>query len=301
MARRRDIVIAVLIGASFVLVFGWFALVFSDFAQSEPFEFSGSGNIGVVEVFGVIDESSGRRWLRQMERYAERSDIEAVILHINSPGGGTAISQELYESVLRLREQKPVVASFASVAASGGYYIACGADQIVANSGSLTGSIGVIFQYYTYAELMDKVGIDAQTIVSGEFKDVGNPSRDMTRNEELMLKSIVMDSYEQFVEAVAGGRGLDKESVYRLADGSLYTGLQAYNLGLVDTLGGLYDAAWVAMELAGMEGEPQLIRPVVRERRGLFGLAQSLLQRAHGLLDTYSISPQLEYRYRMSE
>ncbi len=301
MARKRDIVVAVIITCTFLIAFGFFALMLVGLSSdTEEFSFSGlGGSVGVIEVFGIINEPSGRQVIRQLDRWADRSSIEALVLHINSPGGGVSISQEIYDAIGRFRaEGKPVVASMASVAASGGYYIACAADMIVANPGTLTGSIGVIMQYPVAEKLLDKIGIEYQTIKSGELKDVGDFSRKATEKERLMLRSLVMDSYEQFVDAIATGRGKDKEEIYPVADGSIFTGQQAFNLGLVDELAGLKEAIDLAAELAGMDADPDVIRPYRREKRGLIDLFGRLVGQVSTTLETNVSGPQLLYLYQ---
>jgi len=300
MAKKRDIIIIVIIIVSFLFAFGFFGLIFIGLLSGGGgISLSGlGGNVGVIEMFGVIDETSGRKVIKQMDDWADNSSIKAVVVHVNSPGGGVAISQEVYDAMLRLRNEKPVVASMASVAASGGYLIARAADRIVANPGTITGSIGVIMQYYTYYELFDKVGLGMETVKSGELKDVGSPVREMTDKEELMLRAVVMDTYEQFVEVVANGRQLTKEDVYPLADGSIFTGLQAYNLGLVDTLGGLNEAVELAAELAEIEDEPNVIRPYKRERGTIFDLFGTFLENINQKVENSSSGPQLLYLYQ---
>ncbi len=300
MARTRDVVIAVVIGFSFLMVVGFFGLVFIGLmSEGGELDVAGlGGNIGIVEVFGIIDEPSGRKWIDQIDKWAERSSIKALVVHINSPGGGVAISQEVYDAILRARQEKPVVAALASVAASGGYYIACGADRIIANPGTLTGSIGVIVKFHTFQGLMGKVGVETETVKSGEMKNFGDYSRPMTDKEESMLRSVVMDSYEQFVEVVAGGRGRGKEEVYPLADGSVFTGLQAYNLGLADTLGGLKEAIDLAADLADLGDDPRVVRPYERRQAGLFDLLGGLLGEVEEAVNYQVIGPQLMYLYR---
>jgi len=300
MAKKRDVIIGVIIAVCFVFAFGFFALIFIGmFTGAGDMGFSGiGGNVGVVEMFGVIDEKSGREVIEQLDDWTDNSSIKAVVLHVNSPGGGVAISQEVYDAILRLRNEKPVVAAMASVAASGGYLIACAADRIVANPGTLTGSIGVIMQYYTYYDLFDKVGLGTATIKSGELKDVGDPTRPMTEQEEMMLRSVVMDSYEQFVEVVANGRQMEKENVYPLADGSIFTGLQALNLGLVDTLGGLKEAVDLAAELAELDGEPRVVRPYRREKVSIFDLMGNLLENLNEKVEKSVEGPRLLYLYQ---
>jgi protease-4 len=169
--------------------------------------------------------------------------VKGVLLRINSPGGTVPTSQEINGELLALRSKnKPVVASMADVAASGGYYIACGADKIVAQPGTLTGSIGVIFNSINVKVLADKVGVQPQVVKSGLFKDIGSPFRPFTPEEKELLKGIIDDSYDQFVQVVSKGRNLPVDTVKKLADGRVYTGRQALKLGLVDQLGG-YDTS----------------------------------------------------------
>lgn len=300
MAKKRDIIVGVIIIFSFVVAMGFMGLMFVGLmAGDDGFEIGGfGGEVGVIELFGAIDEELGRTFIKQLDRWADKNSIEAIVIHINSPGGGVSISQEIYDAVKRAKEKKPVVAAMASVAASGGLYVACAADRIVANPGTVTGSIGVIFQFNTFRGLMDKIGIDAETIKSGELKDVGSPYRSMTKKEELMLRSVVMDTYEQFVGAVAEGRGMEIEQIYPLADGSIFTGLQAYNLGLVDSLGGLYEAIEIAAELAGLGDDPSIVRPFKRRKGSIFDLMGTILRKINVEIDRSVSGPQLLYLYR---
>ncbi len=302
MAKRRDIVIGVIIVVSFLVAFGFMGLMFIGVMSGDSdFNISGlGGNIGVVEVFGTINESTGRRAIKELEEWADDNSIQAIVVHVNSPGGGVAISQEIYDTMNRIREEtdKPIVVSMASVAASGGYYIACAADRVVANPGTITGSIGVIFQFNTFEKLMDKVGIGTETIKSGLLKDVGNSSRSMTKKEELMLKSVVMDSYEQFIAVVAEGRGKDPEEIYPLADGSIYTGQQAYNLGLVDTLGGFKEAVEIAADLADLENKPEVVRFYERKQVSLFDLFGKFGAMVDNNLEHRFSEPQLMYMFQ---
>ncbi len=300
MAKKRDVVVAVVIAASFLVVFVFFGIMFLGLlAEGGDLGLSGlGGNVGVVEMYGVITEESGRPVIKQIEQWVDNSSIRAIVVHLDTPGGGVAISQEICDAIKRARDEKPVVAAMASVAASGGYYIACAADRVIANPGTVTGSIGVIFQYHTFNELMDKVGIGTETVKSGELKDVGSYSKPMTKKEELMVRSVVMDSYEQFVAAIAEGRGMDPEEIYPLADGSIFTGAQAYNLGLVDTLGGLKEAVDLAAELAEIEGEAKMVRPYKKKRVSIFDLLGNLLQNVNSNVENQLSGPKLLYLYR---
>jgi protease-4 len=192
--------------------------------------------------------------------------VKAIVLRLDSPGGGAVPSHEIYEEVRRTRNLgQPVVVSMGSVAASGAYYIACAADVIVANPGTITGSIGVISEYASFQPLLEKIGIESTTITSGEFKDTGNPTRRMRTEEKEYLRRTILDVYEQFVDIVARGRGLDIDSVRVLADGRIYTGQRAYANGLVDTLGTLNTAIRIAGNLAKIQGEPRVMREKERE------------------------------------
>ena len=229
--KRKTVVITVVV-ASCIIVFGFMALMMLvAVAGDGGFEFSGFSfgpKVAVVELYGQITDS--RDFVRQIKRWTEDSEVKAIVLDINSPGGAVAPSQEMYEQVLKARaEGKIVVASFRSVAASGGYYVGCAADRIVSNPGTLTGSIGVILSFPTAKKLFDKIGIGWETIKSGDLKDVGSMSRPMTPEEERMLKAVIDDTYEQFVEAVSEGRDRPKEEIYPLSDGSIFTGRQAFN------------------------------------------------------------------------
>ncbi|MCD6248831.1 MAG: signal peptide peptidase SppA [candidate division Zixibacteria bacterium] len=300
MARRRDIIVAVIIACSFLVVFGFVAMVFIGVASSDGDISFGSlgGSVGVIPMFGIMEESSGRPVIEYLDRWRNNSSIKAIVVHVNSPGGGTAISQEIHDAILRAREDKPVVVSMAEVAASGGYYIACAADRIVANPGTVTGSIGVIMSFHTYEEVLDKIGIGTEIIKSGKFKDVGNYSRQMTAQEGLMLRAVVMDGYEQFVAAIAEGRDMELEEVYALADGSIFTGLQAQNLGLVDTLGGLNTAVNLAATLAGIDEEPDIVRPKQPRRSYLVDMLTGLLGDLGSRIEGGSSGPRLMYLYQ---
>lgn len=300
MAKKRDVVIAVIIIGSFVVVGMFFLLMMVGMLSTDgDFQFTGlGGSVAVVDMFGVMDEYSTRPVIRQLERWEDNGSIQAVVIHVESPGGGVSVSQELYDAVLRIRDNKPVVVAMGAVAASGGYYIACAADRVIANPGTLTGSIGTVMSFHTYEGLMDKLGISMETIKSGELKDVGTYAREMTKREELMLRSVIMDGYEQFVEVVAEGRDMDKEDVYPLADGSIFTGSQAYNLGLVDTLGSLRDAIELAADLAEMEGEPNVIRPRYRDEISIFDLLGGFLNRLEKKVQGPAAGPSLMYLYQ---
>jgi protease IV len=221
----------------------------------------GGAKIGVIAIEGVISSELTEKTVRQLTKYGDDTSIKAIILRIDSPGGGVASSQEIYGEVRRVRSGgKLVIASMGSVAASGGYYVACVADRIFANAGTVTGSIGVIVQLANASELLHKVGIESTVITSGPFKDSGNPTRTLRPEERQVFQALVDDVYQQFIEAVAKGRNLPLDEVHQAADGRIYTGRQAKDLRLVDELGSLHDAITYAAATIGTIGKPKLVQ-----------------------------------------
>jgi protease-4 len=220
----------------------------------------GSGDkIAIVEINDVI--MSSENTVEQIKKYREDKSIKAIIVRINSPGGGVAASQEIYEEVKKTRESgKIIVVSMGSIAASGGYYIACGSSLIVANPGTLTGSIGVIAEFITIKDLADKLGIKENVFKSGELKDAGNPFRDMNEKDKAYFQDVVDNSFGQFLDVVSKERKIDKEKLLPNANGRVFTGLQAKDLGLIDSLGTFDDAIRITSKMAGIEGEPRIVR-----------------------------------------
>lgn len=213
--------------------------------------------VAVVEIEGVITDPA--HVTGQLKEVGERDDIKAVIIRINSPGGAVAPSQEIHGEIMRLRKNKAVVASMGTTAASGGYYAAVAADKIVANPGTITGSIGVIIEFVNAEELLSKIGLKGYVIKSGRFKDVGSPLREMHKEDRELLQAVIDDVNGQFIDAVAQGRGLERDRVEKIADGRIFTGAQALSNGLVDSLGGLAEAIEIAAEMAGIEGKPEVL------------------------------------------
>jgi protease-4 len=240
---------------------GCFLAILGLLVVAERGEVSLGGNrVALVEVQGVI--LSADEVVRELEEHLEDPSIRAVVVRVESPGGVVGPSQEIHDAVARVRAKgKPVVVSMGAIAASGGYYLAAPADHIVASPGTLTGSIGVIMQLAEIEGLLKKVGVNLEVIKAGRYKDVGNFARAMSPEERAVLQSVLDDMYDQFVTAVAEGRRLDRAKVLALADGRVYTGRRAKELGLVDSLGGLEDAVRTAGQLAGISGKPQLVRP----------------------------------------
>ncbi|HWP35040.1 MAG TPA: signal peptide peptidase SppA [Thermodesulfobacteriota bacterium] len=248
--------------AGFLLIGGLVAaFLVVVWAGSSAGALRGPGRVAVVEITGVIVDAG--ETVQALRRHAKDRSVRAVVLRIDSPGGGVGASQEIYEEVERLRTRagKTVVASMGAVAASGGYYIALAADRIVANPGTITGSIGVIVQLFNLEGLGEKVGVRATVIKSGPFKDIGSPARPLTEEDRRILQGVVDDVYEQFVAAVRERRGLSEAEVRRLADGRILSGRQAKAAGLVDRLGNLWTAIHEAAELAGIPGEPVVLFP----------------------------------------
>ncbi len=219
----------------------------------------GKERIALVRIEGPILDS--RSTVQDLESYAQDPLVKAIVLRIDSPGGGVAPSQEIYNAVKRVREEehKTVVASMGTVAASGGYYIAVASDRILANPGTLTGSIGVIIQLANFEELMDKIGVKNFVIKSGRYKDLGSPFRVMGEEDRNLLQSVMDDAHRQFIEAVAAGRSLAVADVEALADGRVFTGQQAKDVLLVDDLGDLKDAVRLAADMSGLKDSPLVV------------------------------------------
>ncbi len=249
-------------------------------------DFSMEDRVGLIRIEGVIVDAQST--LGELKRFADNPSIKAIVLRIDSPGGGVVPSQEIHDAVKRVRNKnnKTVIASMGTVAASGGYYIAVATDRIMANSGTLTGSIGVIMEMANVEGLLKKIGVEGIVIKSGRFKDVGSPLRKMSDEEQALLQSVMDDVHNQFIEAVAEGRGLDIAAVQALADGRIFTGRQAKASKLVDELGDLEAAIQLAADVAGIEGEPKVIEP--RRRFSIRELIESRLSGLFPKLDFYS-------------
>jgi len=263
MARGRDWFLGLLLFAA-LGVFIFFIISFFFGLSEDGFALHTGKRLGVVEIEGIILDSKNA--VEQLERFEEDGSITAVILRIDSPGGGVAASQEIYEAAKRVRQKgKFVIASMGSVAASGGYYVACAAETIMANPGTTTGSIGVISELINMTELLNKIGIRFDVIKSGKYKDSGSPFRPMSEEDRKYFQSYVDDAYEQFVGVVAAARRMEKAKVLKHADGRVFTGQQALALGLIDRLGTYQDAIALAAEVTGIEGRPRVVTPRKRK------------------------------------
>ncbi len=215
--------------------------------------------VAVIPVKGMISDSEPI--IEQLKRFGKDDSVKAIVLRIESPGGGVGPSQEIYEEVKKVAAKKPVLTSMGALTASGGYYIACATQKVFANPGTMTGSIGVIMPFMNVRELAEKIGLRGMTVKSGEYKDIGSPLRDMKPDERALLQGVVDNVHHQFVNAVAEGRNLPREDVMRIADGRIFTGEQAKALGLVDVLGNLEDAVAEAGKMGKIPGEPRVVTP----------------------------------------
>lgn len=265
MDRRAGWIIAIVFGGLFLCLFAFLALTWRAF-QGDRASFAGGPRVGVVEVTGTITDS--KKTLKELREFAEADSIKAIVVRVDSPGGAAGPSQEIYEAVRKLRDKKHVLVSMGSIAASGGFYIACGGEKIFANPATLTGSIGVIFTFTNIQGLLKWAGVQVSPLTAGKMKDAGSPFREMTAEDRAYFHSVLDDVHAQFIEAVATGRGLTVDQVKPMADGRVFTGRQAKELKLVDTLGGLEDAVAEAGRLAGIKGRPKMEYP--RKERRLF-------------------------------
>lgn len=213
--------------------------------------------IALIRVEGPILDS--KKTIEELKDYVKDRAIKAIVIRVDSPGGGVVPSQEIYEEIKKATAAKKVVISMGSLAASGGYYISSPASRIVANPGTTTGSIGVIMQMPNLKGFMDKLGIKSEVITSGKHKDIASPFRGIGKEERQILQSVMDDVHEQFISAVAEGRKMPVEAVRKIADGSVFSGKQALKIGLVDELGNLEDAIKAAAKMAGIKGEPNIV------------------------------------------
>ena len=220
---------------------------------------SAGDKIAVVEVEGLITQS--RQVIEKLNKYRDNDRVKAIVIRIDSPGGSVGPAQEIYEEVIKAREKKPVVASMGSVAASGGYYIASAAHKIIANPGTITGSIGVIIEFANVEELLGKIGLKSVVIKSGKYKDILSPTRQLKEEETGLIQAVIDNIHSQFIDAVAAGRGMPREKIAEIADGRILSGEQAKQLGLVDELGNLQDALKIAADKAGIQGKPDIVYP----------------------------------------
>ena len=251
-------------GGFFLFVLAVFTLVYITLhaGGEQTSAFSGFGSkIGVVDLEGVILDPDSV--VQQLKKFADDDSIKAIILHVNSPGGGVAASEEIYREVKRVRDQKKkrIVASIETVGASGAYYVSSATNKIYADNGSVVGSIGVISEWVNYGDLMKWAKLKPEVLTVGEFKDTGDPTRELTPAERAYLQSLIENMYGQFVQAVADGRHAKAEDIRAIANGKVWTGQQALSMKLIDQIGDFQDAVHDTAKAVGISGEPVLVRP----------------------------------------
>ncbi len=260
----RKVIIGIIIAVALILMVFAMGMCSSLFGSRRPF--SGGGEIGLIKLEDMIVTADD--FIERMEEARKDDGIKAILLRIDSPGGSVAASQEIFEEVKKVNAVKPVIASMGDVAASGGYYAACGARRIFANAGTITGSIGVRMEHMNIEELLKWAKVSHETFKSGKFKDIGAFDRQMTPEEREIVQGVLSNLHEQFKKAVAESRHLTKEQIDEIADGRVYSGEQALKLGLVDELGGLAVATAAAANAAGVKGEPSIRK--IEHEKGLF-------------------------------
>jgi len=269
--KKENLVVAVILFLCVLSVIMGIYLILEKTVEGKPRLLARKEGVAVVYLYGPLSVSQGesgwRRFLPgadriigQLRKIGRIPNVKAVVLRVNSPGGSIGAVQEIYEEVNKLRKQgKKVVVSMGDVGASGAYYIACAADKIVANPGTVTGSIGVVMSVGNMEELFRKVGIKIEVIKRGKHKDIGSPSRHMTSEEKKLLQGLIDDAYDQFLQVVIEGRNMEKSKAEKIAQGQVFTGRQAKDLGLIDEIGNLQDAIGLAGRLGGIPGEPKVI------------------------------------------
>jgi protease-4 len=250
-------------GAFFLFVLAVFTLVYLTLhAGDQTSSLHGFGSkIGVVDLEGVI--LSPKEVVEQLKKFGDDDSIKAIVIHVNSPGGGVAASEEIYREVKRIRDEKKkyIVASIETVGASGAYYVSSATNKIYADSGSVVGSIGVIAEWVNYGELLKWAKLKQEVLKVGEFKDTGDPSRDMTPAERAYMQSLIDNMYGQFVNAVADGRHAKVDDIKSIADGRVWTGEQALSMHLIDQVADFQAAVNDTAKKVGISGEPTLVRP----------------------------------------
>ena len=290
MDKRAAIVLGVIIGGLFLVLFGFMLLAYSALKSTSTgvsleTETTVGARIGIVEAKGTIGEAApsgidSDKVVKLLKKYERDEDIKAVVLRVDSPGGAVAPSQEIHDAVKRIKARKKVVVSMGGMAASGGYYISAPADRIFAEPGTLTGSIGVIFLHFNVRGLLEWAKVEETTLKSGKYKDTLSPFRPIQETDREEIQSISDDVYSQFVQAVAQGRGMPEARVREIAEGRIYTGKRAKELKLVDELGGFDDAVAAAWGLAGQSGEPKVQYPPRERELSLRDLVRGAFQGA---------------------
>ncbi len=264
MKKRGILTIALIFGGLFLALLVFIAVLISAF-RPDGLGF-GKPSVGVVEITGTIMDS--KKTLREIKAFSDDEMIVGVVIRIDSPGGAVAPSQEIFEAVKKLSAKKPVAVSMGTTAASGGYYIAVGSDMIFANPGTVTGSIGVISQFFNFEDVMDTVNVKVHTVKTGEFKDSGSPFKEFSESDERFFNALIDDIYLQFIEDIAESRKMELAEVRKLADGRVFTGRQAKELKMIDAIGTIDDAVAYVASQSGVSGEPTVVYPAP-ERKSL--------------------------------
>jgi protease-4 len=267
---KKIALIAVAVMISLAVLFALSVKIAATIFGSGETALTSQEGVGLIEVKGMILDS--KETIRQLRYFLKRDSVKAVVLRVDSPGGIVAPSQEIYAEVKKFAASKKIIVSMGSLAASGGYYISAPATLIYANPGTITASIGVILKLSNIESLMDKIGIKSHTLKTGKYKDSGSPLRKFSAEDRAMLQSVIDNTHQQFIKAVAEGRKLPLEDVRKIADGRILSGEQAMGYKLVDRLGTLQDAIEEAGRLAGISGEPELILPP-KKKAALYGSA----------------------------
>jgi len=293
MADKKRPILTVLVILGVIALFLGGVMIFIIKMVDPVSDLSFAAKIGIIPIEGAILDS--QTITSQLIRFRKDNRIKAIVLRINSPGGAVGPTQDIYREIKRTVRIKKVVASLGGVAASGGYYIAAATHKIVANPGTITGSIGVVMEFVRFEELLGKIGVDLVVRKSGEFKDIGSPHRELTDRDREIIDALIADIQGQFVDAVAGGREIPIEKVNQIADGRIFSGARAKELNLVDALGNFQDAVDVAKEMAAIEGDVSLVYPT-KSRMELWeifleGTGNSICRIVQG------IKPQLAYKW----
>jgi len=288
--KRAAVVLAVIFGGLFLVLFGFMLLAYSAVkstgsAISLETETTVGPRVGIVEAKGTIGEAApagvdADKVVKLLKKYEKDDDIKAVVLRVDSPGGSVAPSQEIHDAIRRIKAKKKVVVSMGALAASGGYYISAPADRIYAEPGTLTGSIGVIFMHFNVRGLLEWAKVEETTLKAGKYKDTLSPFRPLQETDREEIQRISDDVYTQFVQAVAQGRNLPEARVREIAEGRIYTGRRARELKLIDELGGFDDAVAAAWELSGQSGEPKVQYPPREREISLRDLVRGAFQGA---------------------
>lgn len=285
--RKGNIIALIIIGIIVIISIIKFSV------QKNEFNISHSGDIGILSLEGVIIKSD--KFISQLKKYGKSNSIKGIIIKINSPGGSSATSQEIYEMIkwVKNKYKKPIFVAMESVAASGGYYVAIAADSIFALPSTLTGSIGVIMDFPQWEKALNKIGVEMNVIKSGKLKDSGSPYRDFTENDKKYFQSLVDDVYEQFIQDVSESRNISLEKVRKLANGQVFTGRQAYNHKLIDKIGTTQNAIDLMAQKLKLGKNPKIVKP----KKEKIALIDILFGDIKNLVKIFNVYPTLQTIY----